>query len=60
MAKSAYYILTTETWMQNFDRREDALAEYNRLRCTHKHLRLERANAETGTARVIRQKNNIW
>lgn len=56
-----YYILTTESDMVNYQRKEDALNEYNRLKASGvRHLRLERANAELGTAKVIRQKNNIW
>lgn len=59
--KKFYYILTTETKMVNFDNKDTALEEYNKLKSSgSKHLRLERANFETGTARVIRQKNNIW
>ena len=58
--KNIYYILTTEKGMFNFERKSDAVAEYNRMSSICNHLRLERANFQDGTARVIKEKNNIW
>jgi hypothetical protein len=55
-----YYILTTEREMLHFERKSDAVAEFNRLAEFEEHLRLERANDAEGTARVIKAKNNIW
>lgn len=58
--KQVYYILTTASEMMYYERFRDALAEFKRLYECEEHLRLERADDEQGTARVIRSKNNIW
>lgn len=56
-----YYILTTEKFIHNYERKEDALHDFGFWKKNScKHLRLERANAETGTAKVIKEHNNIW
>lgn len=58
--KSIYYILTTEKEIRNYEDRGIAWLCYNVeiTRCSS--VRLEKANAKTGTAKVIAEKNNIW
>lgn len=58
--KNYYYILTTEEDIRYFDFKEAALDAYKFAKQRYNHVRLEVANKKWGTARVIRQKNNIW
>jgi hypothetical protein len=58
MAK--YYILTTEKGMLNYSSKAEALADYKLMSTYCSHLRLEQADAVLGTAKIIKQHNNIW
>lgn len=55
-----YYILTSEKGMFNYENKAEAVADFRLMSTYCKHLRLERANAQEGTARVIKAINNIW
>lgn len=58
--KAIYYIITSEKGVFNYDTKAAALQDYKLMATYCKHLRLERADANLGTARVIKQINNIW
>jgi hypothetical protein len=55
-----YYILTSEKGVFNYATKAEAITDYKLMLTYCKHLRLERANAVEGTARVIKEFNNIW
>lgn len=58
--KNIYYIITSEKGMFNYETKKEAVADFKLMSTYCKHLRLERANAIEGTARIIREINNIW
>lgn len=58
--KNYYYIITSEKGVFNYLSRSAAVADFKLMSTYCKHLRLERANAKEGTARVIKEINNIW
>ena len=58
--KKYYYIITSEKGMFNYTSKSEAIADFKLMSTYCKHLRLERANDIEGTARVIKEKNNIW
>jgi hypothetical protein len=58
--KKYYYILTTEKCVLNYESKSAAIDDYKLMSTYCKHLRLERADAVLGTAKIIKEHNNIW
>lgn len=58
--RNKYYIITSEKGIFNYTNKAEAMADYRLMAGYCKHLRLEVADAKLGTARVIKERNNIW
>lgn len=58
--KKYYYIITSEKGMFNYATKSEAVKDFKLMSTYCKHLRLERADPVLGTAKIIREINNIW